>query len=156
MRILIAVALAAPGLALAGVMSHMTSLPVTADGKTYGPIMVKTPELKGCLVDAYSIDTADALFDAERPKVEAEREELKKMRDAAAGAPTNAHAEADKALRERTRAFNAHIADLNSRVAYAQEARDRFSKHCKGRSYFADDFQEARRALPMEVRNSIK
>ena len=143
--------------AQAGVMSHMTVTPITAESpKKYDAGTVKRDELKGCLVDAYSIDTADALFEAERPRVEAEREELKKLRDAAAGAPTNAGAEAGRELRQRTTAFNSRVGDLNSRVAYAQEARDRFSKHCKGRRYYADDFAEARRALPVEVRNAIK
>jgi hypothetical protein len=155
-KVLLATALLAPGLAWAGVMSHMTSAPATPDGKKYDAATVKAAELKGCLVDAYSIDTADALFEAERPRVEAEREELKKLRDAAAGAPTNAGAEAGKELRQRTAAFNSRVAGLNSRVAYAQEARERFSRHCKGRRYFADDFQEARRALPVEVRNTIR
>jgi len=76
-------------------------------------------------------------------------------RDAAKAKPTNAVADADKELRARTQAFNAHVAELNSRVAYAQDARDRFSKHCKGRRYYADDFAAARRALPVEVRNAI-
>jgi hypothetical protein len=139
------------------VMSTMGVAPASANvPKQYDPTTIKTGELKGCLVDAYSIDTADALFDAERPKVEAEREELKKLRDAAKSKPTNSAADADKELRQRTQAFNAHVAELNSRVAYAQDARDRFSKHCKGRRYYADDFAEARRALPVEVRDAIK
>ena len=148
--------LLACGLAQAGVMSTMGVAPSSPNvPKQYDPTTIEADELKGCLVDAYSIDTADALFDAERPKVEAEREELKKLRDAAKAKPTNAAADADKELRARTQAFNAHVADLNSRVAYAQDARDRFSKHCKGRRYYADDFTAARRALPVEVRNAI-
>ena len=148
--------LLACGLANAGVMSTMGIAPSSATvPKQYDPTTIKADELKGCLVDAYSIDTADALFDAERPKVEAERDELKKLRDVAKSKPTNATAEAEKELRRRTLAFNAHVAELNSRVAYAQDARDRFSKHCKGRRYYADDLAEARRALPVEVRNAI-
>ena len=144
------------GAAQAGVMSTMTVAPATAEAKKYDAATVKRDELKGCLVDAYSIDSADVLFDAERPKVEAEREELKKLRDTAKGKPSNATAEVERDLRERTKAFNARIADLNSRVAYAQEARDRFSRLCKGRRYYADDFTEARNALPVEVRSAVK
>ena len=148
--------LLACGLSHAGVMSTMAVAPSSPEvPKKYDPATIKADELKGCLVDAYSIDTADVLFDAERPKVEAEREELKKLRDAAKAKPTNATAEMEKELRARTQAFNAHVAQLNSRVAYAQDARDRFSRHCKGRRYYADDFAAARRALPVEVRNAI-
>jgi hypothetical protein len=144
------------GFAHAGVMSTMGVAPSSPNlPKQYDPTTIKADELKGCLVDAYSIDTADVLFDAQRPKVEAEREELKKLRDAAKSKPTNAAADAEKELRERTKAFNARVAELNSRVAYAQDARDRFSRHCKGRRYYADDFAAARRALPVEVRNAI-
>jgi hypothetical protein len=150
-----AVVMGACALAHAGVMSHMTVAPATPQApKKYDAATVKAEELKGCLVDAYSIDEADAVFDAARPKMEAEREELKKLRDAAAGAPTNANSAAGKELRERTRAFNARIAELNSRVAYAQDARDRFSRLCKGRRYYADDFTAARDSLPVEVRNA--
>jgi hypothetical protein len=142
------------GAAEAGVMSTMTPVPLTDAPRKYDAATLKADELKGCLVDAYSIDTADALFEAERPKMDAEREELKKLRDAAAGAPTNASSAAGKELRTRTLAFNARIAELNSRVAYAQDARDRFSRLCKGRRYYADDFTAARNALPVEVRNA--
>jgi hypothetical protein len=153
---LLAAALAAAASVHAGVLSTMTGAKAPAgDDRKYDPLTLKPAELKSCLVDAYSIDAADALFEAERPRVEEEREELKKLREASLAKPSSSTVAADAELRERSRAFNTKIASLNSRVAYAQDARDRFSKHCKGRRYYADDFTMARRALPVEVRNAI-
>jgi hypothetical protein len=77
----------------AGVMSTMTSVPPAAGGeRKYDPLTLKPTDLKGCLVDAYSIDRSDALFEDERPRVEREREELRKLRDEVAGKPSAAKA----------------------------------------------------------------
>ena len=141
----------------AGVVDTMTSMPAPPAGseRKYDIATLHPEDLKSCLVDVYSIDTADALFEEERPKVEQEREELRKLRDAAKGKPSSDAAAADAELRTRTRAFNAHVAKLNSRVAYAQEARDRFSRNCKGRRYYVDEFIIVRNRLPAEVRSAI-
>jgi hypothetical protein len=157
MRLAAVLFVLAAATAHAGVMSTMTSVPPAAGGeRKYDPLTLKAGDLKGCLVDAYSIDMADALFEGERPRVEQEREELRKLRDAVAGKPSNAKAAAETELRARSIAFNEHVAALNSRVAYAQDARDRFSKLCKGRRYFADDFSAAWRQLPVEIREAVK
>ncbi len=143
--------------AYAGVMSTMTSVPPAAGGeRKYDPLTLKPGDLKGCLVDAYSIDTADELFEGERPRVEQERDGLRKLRDAVAGKPSTDKAAAETELRARSTAFNERIAALNSRVAYAQDARDRFSRVCKGMRYYSDDFTAARRQLPVEIREAVK
>jgi hypothetical protein len=144
------------GVAHAGVLGTMTgaSTPPAAERK-YDAFTMKPADLKSCIVDAYSIDAADALFEMERPKVEEERAELARLRDAARGKPTNASASAETELRAKAQAFNARIAALNSRVAYAQDARDRFSKTCKGRKYYFEDLSALRDDLPAEVRAII-
>src|SRR5258708_28058938 len=82
--------------AYAGVMSTMTSVPPAAGGeRKYDPLTLKPGDLKGCLVDAYSIDTADELFEGERPRVEQERDGLRKLRDAVAGKPSTDKAAAE-------------------------------------------------------------
>jgi hypothetical protein len=136
----------------AGVFGTMTgaSAPPSADRK-YDAATLRPADLKSCLVDAYSIDVADALFEAERPTVELEREELKKLQEATAGKPTGASAAASTELRMKAQKFNARVAALNSRVAYAQEARDRFSKTCKGRKYYFEDVAAVRGELPPEI-----
>jgi hypothetical protein len=154
--LLIAAALAAAASAQAGVLSTMTGAKAPpGDERKYDPLTLKPAELKSCLVDAYSIDVADALFEAERPRVEEEREELKKLREASLAKPSSSAVAADTELRLKSRAFNAKIAALNSRVAYAQDARDRFSRTCKGRRYFFEDLAAVRRELPVEVRQAI-
>jgi hypothetical protein len=147
----------APDSAQASVLEHMTgaSAPPGTE-RRYDVVTLRPADLKSCLVDAYSIDTSDALFEAARPKVEEEREELKKLREEARGKPSTEAAAADAQLRVRAQAFNARIAALNSQVAYAQEARDRFSRNCKGRRYYFDDLARVRNELPVEVRNAIK
>jgi hypothetical protein len=151
----LAVALTAT-VAHGGVLSTMTGTTATPDAeRKYDGIMLKPADLKSCLVDAYSIDIADALFDAERPKVEEERAELHRLREAARGKPTNAGAASEAELRLKAQAFNARIAALNSRVAYAQDARDRFSRVCKGRKYFFEDLASVRRQLPREIRDIV-
>jgi hypothetical protein len=100
-RFLPAVFFLACGLARAGVFSTMTGMSAPAAGgeRRYDPMTLKPADLKSCLVDAYSIDASDAIFEAERPKLEQEREELKRLRDAARGNPTNASAAAEVELR---------------------------------------------------------
>jgi len=157
MRIALALfSLAALG-ANAGVFSTMTGTPAPAAGgeRRYDAMTLKPVDLKSCLVDAYSIDSSDAIFEAERPKLEQEREELKRLRDAARGNPTNASAAAEVELRAKAQVFNAKVAALNGRVAYAQDARDRFSRVCKDRKYYFDDMRAVRGELPVEVRNAI-
>lgn len=156
-------ALAAAALALAalpagaGVFSTMTgaSAPPGGAERKYDVATLRPEDLRSCLVDAYTIDTTDALFELQRPKVEEEREELKKLRDAARGKPTGEAAAADTELRARAQAFNARIAMLNSQVAYAQETRERFSRNCKGRRYYFEDLTVVRDRLPVEVREAI-
>ena len=60
-----------------------------------------------------------------------------------------------RGIRARAQAFNARIAMLNSQVAYAQEARDRFSRNCKGRRYYFEDLTVVRDRLPVEVREVV-
>jgi len=141
----------------AGVFSTMTgsSAPAGATERKYDVATLRPEDLPSCLVDAYTIDTTDALFELQRPKVEAEREELKKLRDAARTKPSGEAAAADTELRARAQAFNARIAMLNSQVAYAQEARDRFSRNCKGRRYYFEDLTVVRDRLPVEVREVV-
>ena len=64
-------------------------------------------------------------------------------------------AAAEAELRAKAVAFNERITALNSRVAYAQDARDRFSRTCKGRAYYFDDLASVRNQLPREVRDAI-
>src|SRR5258708_37618919 len=91
----------------AGVMSTMTSVPPAAGGeRKHDPLTLKPGDLKGCLVDAYSIDTADELFEGERPRVEQERDGLRKLRDAVAGQARTAQAAAANTLRARVTAFH--------------------------------------------------
>ena len=141
----------------AGVFSTMTGVSAPPGGaeRKYDVETLRPTELQSCLVDAYTIDTTDALFEAQRPKVEEEREELKKLRDAARAKPSGEAAAADTELRARAQAFNARVAMLNSQVAYATEARDRFSRTCKGRRYFFEDLTVVRGRLPVEVREAI-
>ena len=143
--------------AQAGVFSTMTgvSAPPAGGDRRYDPMTLKPADLKSCLVDAYSIDASDAIFEAERPKLEVEREELKRLRDLARGNPTNASAAAETELRAKAQVFNAKVAALNGRVAYAQDARDRFSRVCKDRKYYFDDMRAVRNELPVEVRDAI-
>lgn len=139
-----------------GVLSTMKGVSSPPDGaRRYDPITLQPAELKSCLVDAYSIDTADALFEMERPRIEEARAELNRLHDAARGKPTQAGAAAEAELRAKAVAFNERITALNSRVAYAQDARDRFSRTCKGRAYYFDDLASARNQLPREVRDAI-
>jgi len=77
--------------------------------------------------------------------------ELERLREAARGKPTNETAAAETALRVKAQAFNAKVAALNGRVAYAQDARDRFSKTCKGRKYYYEDIEVVRNELPPEI-----
>ena len=156
MRALVAALFLAPAFVLASVLEHMTgaSAPPGAE-RRYDVVTLRPADLKSCLVDAYSIDTSDALFDAMRPKLEEEREELKKLRDEARGKPSTETAAAEAKLKARAQAFNAKVAALNSEVAYAQEARDRFSRNCKGRRYYFEDLSQVRNELPVEVRNAI-
>ncbi len=157
MRLLLAAMAIAAASAHAGVLSTMTGAKSPPGGdRKYDPLTVNPLELKSCVVDAYSIDTADALFDAERPRVEQEREELKRLHEASTGKPSTATAAAESELREKSRAFNRKVAELNSRVAYAQDARDRFSKTCKGRKYFLEDLTKVRQQLPVEIREAVR
>jgi hypothetical protein len=105
------------------VFSTMTgaSAPPGAVERKYDVATLRPEDLQSCLVDAYTIDTTDAFFELQRPKVEEEREELKKLRDAARAKPSGEAAAADTELRARAQAFNARIAMLNSQVAYAQQ-----------------------------------
>jgi hypothetical protein len=140
----------------AGVFSTMTGM--SAPRAARAQVRHRDPaaaDVQSCLVDAYTIDTTDALFEAHRPKVEEEREELKKLRDAGARQALREAAAADTELRARAQAFNARVAMLNSQVAYAQEARDRFSRTCKGRRYYFEDLTVVRDRLPVEVREAI-
>ena len=141
----------------AGVLSTMTGMSAPPGGaeRKYDIETLRAADLQSCLVDAYTIDNTDALFEAQRPKVEEEREELKKLSDAARAKPSGDAAAADTELRARAQAFNARVAMLNSQVAYAQEARDRFSRSCKGRRYYFEDLTVVRGRLPVEVRNAI-
>jgi hypothetical protein len=141
----------------AGVFSTMTGMSAPPGGaeRKYDIETLRPADVQSCLVDAYTIDTTDALFEAHRPKVEEEREELKKLRDAARAKPSGEAAAADTELRARAQAFNARVAMLNSQVAYAQEARDRFSRNCKGRRYYFEDLTVVRDRLPVEVREAI-
>ncbi|MBC8022959.1 MAG: hypothetical protein H7Y14_07560, partial [Burkholderiales bacterium] len=104
------------GASQAGVLGTMTgaSAPLPAE-RVYNAVILKPADLKSCVVDAYSIDVSDALFDAERPSVEQERGELRKLQDASAGKPTGATAAKAAELRTKAQAFNARIAALNSR-----------------------------------------
>lgn len=140
------------GAAHAGVFGTMTgtSAPAGAQRK-YDVMTLKPVDLKSCVVDAYSIDVADALFETQRPKVEEDRAELERLREAARGKPTNASAAAETELRMKAQAFNARVAALNSRVAYAQDARDRFSRTCKGRKYYFQDLAAMQGELPPEI-----
>ena len=140
----------------AGVFSTMKAMPAPADGqRKYDVMTLKPADLKSCLVDAYSIDVADALFEAERPKLDEARAELNKLKEAASGKPTSASAGAETELRAKAQVFNARVAALNSRVAYAQDARDRFSRVCKERSYYVDDMRSVWNQLPVEVREAV-
>jgi hypothetical protein len=140
------------GAAHAGVFGTMTggSAPPNAERK-YDAMMLKPVDLKSCVVDAYSIDTADALFESMRPKIEEERAELERLREAARGKPTNATAASETQLRAKAQMFNSKVAMLNGQVAYAQDARDRFSKVCKGRKYYFEDLTALRGELPPEI-----
>ena len=153
---MLAVGLAVAGLVQAGVFGTMTgaSAPPNSDRK-YDAITLKPADLKSCVVDAYSIDMGDALFAMQRPRMEEERAELEKLREAARGKPTNESAAAEAALRAKAQMFNAKIAALNSEVAYAQDARDRFSKACKGRKYYFEDLSGLRDELPPEIGSII-
>jgi len=157
LRMLAAALTFAASPAMAGVLSTMTGTPAPQGGaeRKYDIATLRPEDLKSCLVDVYSIDAADAVFDEARPRLEQEREELKKLRDVARGKPSSDAAAADAELRSRTQAFNAHVGTLNSRVAYAQEARDRFSRNCKGRRYYVEDLIAVRNRLPAEVREAI-
>ena len=138
----------------AGVLGEMTGVaPGPANERNYDASVLRPTELKSCLVDAYSIDTTDALFEMERPRVEKEREELNRMMEAASGKGPGDPA--SSALRAKAKAFNARVAALNSQVAYATEARDRFSKTCKGRKYYFPDVQLVRGELPAEISSVI-
>ena len=160
MRILAAAvcsaALLASGAAQAGVFGTMTgaSAPPGAERK-YDALTMKPVELKSCLVDAYSIDTTDGLFEMMRPKIEQERAELERLREAARGKPTTASAASEAELRAKAQMFNAKVAALNGEVAYATDARDRFSKTCKGRKYYFDDLRAVRDELPAEIREIV-
>jgi len=157
MRFLLAATMIAAASAHAGVLSTMTGAKSPPGGdRKYDPLTLMPAELKSCVVDAYSIDTADALFEAERPRIEQERDELKRLRDAAGAKPSGATAAAETELRDKSREFNRKVAALNSRVAYAQDARDRFSKTCKGRKYFFEDLAKVRQQLPVEIREAIR
>lgn len=146
----------AVGAVQAGVLATMKSVSSPPDGqRRYDPLTLNPTDLKSCLVDAYSIDTADAIFEVERPKVEEARAELHRLREASRGKPTKDTAAAESELRAKAREFNARVASLNSRVAYAQEARDRFSKVCKDRRYYVDDLGTVRRQLPREIRDIV-
>jgi hypothetical protein len=142
--------------AQAGVFGTMEALsgPPTGERK-YDAMTLKPIDVKSCIVDAYSIDVADALFEAMRPQVEQEREELRKLGEAARGKPTSASAAAETQLRMKAQAFNAKVAALNARVAYAQDARDRFSRVCKGRKYYVEDLDSVRGDLPREIREIV-
>ena len=148
--------LAMAGAAQAGVFATMTGTSA-AEGaeRKYDTLTMKPAELKSCVVDAYSIDVADALFEAQRPQVEEERAELHRLREAARGKPTTGSAASETELRAKAQLFNAKVAALNSRVAYAQDARDRFSRTCKGRKYYFDDLRAVRRELPVEIREIV-
>ncbi len=136
----------------AGVFGTMTGASAPPSGeRKYDAATLKPADLKSCLVDAYSIDTSDALFEMLRPKIEEERAELERLREAARGKPTNESAAAETALRVKAQAFNAKVSALNGRVAYAQDARDRFSKTCKGRKYYYEDIEAVRSELPPEI-----
>jgi hypothetical protein len=150
----IAIALFA-GIAHAGVFGTMTGASAASAERKYDAATLKPADLKSCVVDAYSIDTSDALFEAMRPKIEEERSELERLREAARGKPTNESAAAESAMRVKAQAFNAKVAALNGRVAYAQDARDRFSKACKGRKYFFEDLAGVRSQLPPEIAEAI-
>ena len=133
----------------AGVFAEMKGFTPPPGERKYPEVILKPAELKSCVVDAYSIDTADALFDAERPKLDQDREELKRLDAAASGKRPGDPASVE--LRAKAKAFNAKVAALNSHVAYAQEARDRFSRSCKGRGYYFPDLEAVRRELPREI-----
>ena len=151
-RILKCLAAAASFLAIeagAGVLAEMKGFAPPPGERTYPEVILKPSDLKSCVVDAYSIDTADALFDAERPKLEEDRAELKRLDAAASGKRPGDPASVE--MRARARAFNAKVASLNSHVAYAQAARDRFSRVCKGRGYYFPDMEAARGQLPPEI-----
>ena len=140
----------------AGVFGTMTgaAAPPGAERK-YDAATIKPADLKSCIVDAYSIDTTDALFEMMRPKIEEERAELHRLREAARGKPTTESAAAETELRAKAQVFNAKVAALNGQVAYAQEARDRFSKSCKGRKYYFEDLRAVRGELPVEIREIV-
>ena len=136
----------------AGVFGTMTGASAPPSGeRKYDAMTLNPGDLKSCVVDAYSIDTSDALFEMERPKLDEQRAELERLRDAARAKPTNASAASETELRAKAQAFNARVAMLNGRVAYAQDARDRFSKTCKGRRYYFEDFAAIRGELPPEI-----
>lgn len=139
--------------AQAGVFAEMKGFAPPPGERQYPEAILKPAELKSCVVDAYSIDTADALFDAERPKLEQDRDELKRLDAAASGKRPGDPASTE--LRAKARVFNAKVAALNSRVAYAQEARDRFSRVCKGRGYYFPDLEAARNQLPPEIAAAV-
>ena len=140
----------------AGVFGTMTGASAPPSGeRKYDAMTLKPDDLKSCIVDAYSIDFTDALFEMQRPKIEEERAELQRLREAARGKPTSESAAAETQLRAKAQMFNAKIAALNSNVAYAQDARDRFSKACKGRKYFFEDLTGLRDQLPAEIRDIV-
>ena len=152
----LAAALVTASAAQAGVFATMTgaSAPPGAQRK-YDASTLNPAELKSCVVDAYSIDTADALFELMRPKIEEERASLQRLREATLGKPTTSSAAAETELRAKAQMFNAKVAALNGQVAYAQDARDRFSKVCKGRKYYFEDLRAVRDELPEEIRGIV-
>ena len=153
LKCLIAAASLAAVDADAGVFGEMRGFTPPPGERTYPEVILKPAELKSCVVDAYSIDTADVLFDAERPKLDQEREELKRLDAAATGKRPGDPASME--MRAKAKVFNAKVAALNSRVAYAQEARDRFSRSCKGRGYYFPDLEAARSQLPAEIAAAV-
>src|SRR3954471_4885329 len=145
----LAIALVMAGAAQAGVFGTMTGASAPSAGeRKYDAATLKPADLKSCVVDAYSIDTADALFDAQRPRLEEDRAELQRIREIARGKPTSESAAAETQLRAKAQVFNAKVAALNGEVAYAQAARERFSKVCKGMKYYFEDLSSIRGDLP--------
>lgn len=148
--VVLAVAGSLPLGAPAGVFGTMIGVaPAPGGERKYDAATLRPADLKSCLVDAYSIDKADELFDAERPRVAKDRDELDRLAEAAKDKRPGDPAKVE--LRAKAREHNAHVASLNARVAYAQEARDRFSKQCKGRRYYLPDLQAVRNELPTEI-----
>lgn len=152
----LAAAFFATGAAQAGVFGTMTGASAPPGGELrYDAVTMKPAELKSCVVDAYTIDTTDGVFEAMRPKIEEERAELQRLRELARGKPTTASAASENELRAKAQMFNAKVAALNGQVAYAQEARERFSKACKGRKYYFEDLRAVRGELPAEIREIV-